>query len=172
MTNKLDQDEQRALEKIAKKAADTPLKAEMAGLTKAEKANVAFLASPAKAWAIFEWYIPGKTQADARIILRIIVNKATRKVLLARRPPLSRLPIPKTKLTALAVLAPLLVAGAALATDTVFRLSAAAVFPLIEFAVWAVAQLLILAVIFIAMSHFIVLLPDGERVVVVRQCTD
>lgn len=170
MANRVQSNEQIVLEQIARKAANSALKAETAKLTRAEKASLAFQVSSGTAWAIFEWYVPGRTQRNARIMVRAMVERSSMQVVLVRKPALSHLLVSKMKLAIFAILAPVLIAGAAVVAEAVFRSSGASGFPLIGLVVWATAQVLVLLIIYMAMSHTFIKLPDGERVVVVRQC--
>lgn len=96
------------LESLARSASARDIELSVSALSEREKPMVVFGAYLADSWAVFEWFIPGRKPADARVLVRSTVELQTKRVLVETSPAPTKHPgiansVPRAILASIAV---------------------------------------------------------------------
>lgn len=162
------------LESVARAAAQGAIQAESAKLTQWQQEHVVFGANLGERWAVFEWYIPGQRQKDARVIVKATVDRRTREVIVETHPAPAVRPKRTLSLIAFAIVAPIIVSACFSLLVALLDLERygnwSSVDRLKHFALfmWPMAQAMVLILLYQALSMVPTTLPDGRLLFVHR----
>lgn len=159
---------------MAREAVAGVLEAERAKLTDWERTHLVFGANLGSKWAVFDWYVPGRRQKDARVIVRAAVRRDDKQVLVEAHPMPPSRPKRALSMVAYGIVAPL-VCASVFTTFGVLMLrwrydawpSLGGMLDLFAWS-WAPWQFVILIFVYNAYSSIPIRLPDGTLLFINR----
>lgn len=162
------------LEPIARAAAKDAIQVETAKLSQWQQDHVVFGANLGERWAVFEWYVPGERQRDARVIVKATVDRRTKEATVETHPATAVWPKRTLSLIGYSVVAPVIGAACFVLLAALLDLWRYGSWPPVDrlqtvaWFAWPMMQIMVLIFLYQAVSSVPTRLPDGKLLAVNR----